>query len=394
MMRMEPKAPDRVRPTRSDTVKRRERAASAGRKSDRVVYVRRSSEVRSAEVWGHTFPRAFRLAHLLVGDRSLAERIAERTFIRLHVRYRDVTGDEGRDRWTLRTVVRLSRSRNRRWTFRRRPEFPADPLAILSFRKRAAYVLSIYEELDAGALAHILDCSPGGAVALLEGAERTFVKAGVEPPTESELKHRAAEIPVPALATTSLKRAARSRAVSSAATVALLLASGFVGAEVLTAPEEPDVVEDIQVPGPRGASDARTDLARFGAPGWCPLLGGTMSFVSQTQGAVGDAAIRFDIALARRGYRQTIDALLYPSSGSPPVHEWPHHESSSGLGVIQVTGGSTDPDLVRSCGPEVAARSIKTAVLQRSGDAAAGEVIAFYMVLVDDAWRVWGSSGP
>ncbi|MPZ69296.1 MAG: hypothetical protein GEU71_07170 [Actinobacteria bacterium] len=355
--------------------------------------MRRSSEARSAEVWARTFPRAFRLAHLLVGDASLAERIAERTFIRMHVRYRDVTGDEGRERWTLRTVVRLSHSRLRRQSLRRRATRPSGPLNELRFRRRAAYVLSIYEDLDAGALAHALDCSPSGAIALLEAAERSFGKAGIEPPIRTEFARRAAELPIPPLALKSLKRASRSRAVSSVATVILLGASGFVGVQAVTAPaNEPEEVEDIQVPGLQGASDARTDLARFGAPGWCPSLAGTTPFKSQTQGAFGDTAIRFDIALARRGYRQTIDALLHPSPGAPPVHEWPHHGSSSGLGVIQITGGSTDPDLVRSCGREVARRSIKAAVLQRGGDADAGEVIAFYMILVDEGWRVWGSS--
>lgn len=352
--------------------------------------MRRSSEARSAEVWARTFPSAFRLAHLLVGDESLAERIAERTFIRLHVRYRDVTGDEGHERWTLRTVVRLSRSHLRRQAFLRRTTRPSDPLDILRFRRRAAYVLSVHEDLDSGALAHALDCSPGGAIALFEAAERSFLKAGIEPPSRSELVRHGAELPAPVLATETLKRASRSRAVASVATAVLLTMSGVVA---VTAPSnEPEEVEEIQVPGLRGASDARTDLARFGAPGWCPSLAGTTQFKSQTQGAFGDTAIRFDIALARRGYRQTIDALLHPSPGAPPVHQWPHHGSSSGLGVIQISGGSTDPDLVRSCGREVARRSIKTAVLQRGGDTEAGKVIAFYMVLVDDGWRVWGSS--
>ena len=354
--------------------------------------MRRSSSARSAEIWGRTFPRAFRLAHLLVGDLQLAERIAERTFVRSHVRYRNVSGDEGHERWTLRTVVRLSHSRVRRQAFRRRTTRPSDPLSTLRFRRRAAYVLSVYEVLDAGAMAHALDCSPGGAIALLEMAERSFMKSGVEPPSRVQLIRHGAELPVPPLKIRALKRASRSRAVSSIATVMFLLISGFVGVRSLTASNTPEV-DDIQVPGLQDASDSRTDLASFGAPGWCPSLAGTSRFEPQTAGAFGDTVIRFDIALARRGYQQTIDALIHRSPGAPPVHEWPHHGSSSGLGVIQITGGSADRDLVRTCGREVARRSIKTEVFQRGDDAQTGVVIAFYMVMVDDGWRVWGSSG-
>ena len=233
--------------------------------------MRRSSSARSAEIWGRTFPRAFRLAHLLVGDLQLAERIAERTFVRSHVRYRNVSGDEGHERWTLRTVVRLSHSRVRLQAFRRRTTRPSDPLSTLRFRRRAAYVLSVYEDLDAGAMAHALDCSPGGAIALLEGAERSFMKSGVEPPSRVQLSRHGAELPVPPLKIRALKRASRSRAVSSIATVMFLLVSGFVGVRSLTASNTPEV-DDIRfrvckTPPTRGPT-WRASERRAGAHLW------------------------------------------------------------------------------------------------------------------------------
>lgn len=359
--------------------------------------MRPSSEARSADVWARTFPRAFRLAYLLVGDGSIAERIAERTFIRLHVRYRDVVGTEGLDEWTTRTVVRLSRSRARRRWLRARETRSTSGLGGLErlrFRPRAALVLSVYDNLSPGSLAHALDCSPGGAIALISAAEKSLARAGVEPPGRHDLVRLVADLRPPALTNRTLRRASRSRALASAATVVLLLASGVTGFEALTVPEKDrDEVPDIPAPELRDASESLIDLRSFAPPGWCPTLPGTSVFKSQTEGAVADTALRFDIALARGGYRQTIKALRHPSVDGPPIDRWPHHRSSSGLGVVQIRDGSTDPDLVLSCGGEVAGRTLEVGVLQRRADAERGDVIAFYLVLVDGAWRVWGSSG-
>ena len=71
----------------------------------------------------------------------------------------------------------------------------------------------------------------------------------------------------------------------------------------------------------------------------------------------------------------------------------PTPRSATGLGVIQISEGGADPDLVRACGRDAAERTLKVAIWQQGANGA-GEVIAFYTVLSAGGWEVWASNGP
>lgn len=360
---------------------------------------------RSADVWARTYPGAYRLAFLLVGDRAAAGRVAERTFVRMHVRYRDFSGRGSLEFWTIRNVVRLCRMRSRTRVLRRLHPSPAArggaPFIILDrlrFRRRAAYVLSVYGGMELGEVADALDCSSAGVSALLSAADQTMARGGLIPPGRSEFESLVADLPEPHLERATLRKAARARVTVSLAMAALTAVSIAAGSYALQMAEPEPPVEHaraIQVPGLRGASDARSDLARFGAPEWCPDLDGTRQVEGESHGAAADSAIRFDIALVKGSYQKTIRALLHPSPGAPArTRDWPHHRDATGLGVIQISEGSADPDLVRACGRDAAERTLKVAIWQQGANDGAGEVIAFYTVLSDGGWEVWASNGP
>ncbi len=247
-------------------------------------------------------------------------------------------------------------------------------------------------------MADALDCSPGGVSALLSAADQAMARSGLAPPGRSELASLVAELPEPHLERTTLRRAARARITFSLAMVALsamLIAAGYYALQTVNSEPPVEHARAIQVPGLRGASDARSDLARFGAPEWCPDLDGTRPIEGESHGLAADSAIRFDIALAKGSYQKTIRALLHPSPGAPArTRDWPHHRDATGLGVIQISAGWTDPDLVRACGRDAAERTLKVAIWQQGANDGAGEVIAFYTVLSARGWEVWASNGP
>jgi RNA polymerase sigma-70 factor (sigma-E family) len=133
-----------------------------------------------SDLYVRQLPSVIGLAYLLMGDRSLAEDIAQEAFVRLTGRFGHLRSPEGFDAYLRKTVVNLclSNLRHRRVerAFAERVLGQAAPLPVdipdvtlqeelwralreLPHRQRAAVVLRYFEDLSERQSAEILGCS-------------------------------------------------------------------------------------------------------------------------------------------------------------------------------------------------------------------------------------------
>ena len=130
---------------------------------------------------------AVRLAYLITGDHGLAEDLAHDAFVRLAGRLAHLRDPDAFGAYLNRTVVNLARSHYRRQKAHRtilgrvaaEPEAMVaapDPtqreelwtaLQAIDWRKRAAIVLRLYEDLPERRVAELLGCRPGTVRSLL-----------------------------------------------------------------------------------------------------------------------------------------------------------------------------------------------------------------------------------
>jgi RNA polymerase sigma-70 factor (sigma-E family) len=144
-------------------------------------------EVRLACTFGafyvERYPDAVRLAHVITGDASIAEDLAQEAMLRVQARYQAL-----RDPWpyTRVAIVNGARSHVRRRgreasrlavvaTTGASPG-PAQPLELLDaidrlpFRQKAVIVLRYYEDLSEQEIADALGCRPGTVKSLASRA--------------------------------------------------------------------------------------------------------------------------------------------------------------------------------------------------------------------------------
>ncbi len=339
---------------------------------------------RVPDMWTRLHPLSFRVALLLLGDERSATRVARRTYVRTIAQFRHLRRADDLEVWCIRSTIRSSR---RRAILRALRRSPSEGIGRLSFRRRAAYVVATYLEMDPATSATVLDCSQAGSEAWLGRARASLD----DPPTREDMAHTVASAHEPPFDVSISRRVWATRFAAVATVVAVVSAGVWGGIRLADRDDAVDDAVTIQVPENTGPSDARADLARLGAPGWCPFLRDLDVLGSEGYGGASDAAMRFDIALAKTGYDRTIRALQLSSETVRKPERWPHHQTATGLGVIQLSSGASDPDLVRSCGREVADRSVKVGIMQRGYDGAIGKIVAFYAGRSAGAWGIWGS---
>jgi len=133
-------------------------------------------------------PEAARLAYLLMGDRDLAEDVAQDAFIRVAGRFRHMRYPDAFPAYLRKTVVNRCLSLHRRGRVERayiaresgrRPQEGAESpdlatrgqlraaLETLPIRQRAAIVLRYYHDLSEQQAADALACSPAAARSLV-----------------------------------------------------------------------------------------------------------------------------------------------------------------------------------------------------------------------------------
>lgn len=128
-----------------------------------------------------TYPGAVRLADLLIGDRWVAEDIAQEAYTRLHARFDTLANAEA---YLRVAVVNAAHSyHRRRGRERARLQRVARPEAVdaaarelldavdrLPYRQKAVVVLRYYEDLSEAEIAAVIGCRPGTVKSLASRA--------------------------------------------------------------------------------------------------------------------------------------------------------------------------------------------------------------------------------
>jgi RNA polymerase sigma-70 factor (sigma-E family) len=130
-----------------------------------------------ARLWREAYPGLVRLAYLVVGDRNLAEELAQDAFIRVWRSWDRILREESAAAYLRATVVNLARNSLRRRILEARHRAarderppPGEPLERLDFvravlmlppRQRACVALRYYEDLTEAETARILGISAG-----------------------------------------------------------------------------------------------------------------------------------------------------------------------------------------------------------------------------------------
>jgi RNA polymerase sigma-70 factor (sigma-E family) len=134
-----------------------------------------------------TFPDAVRLAHLLCGDPTLAEDLAQDAFDRVRPRFDELTSPRAYLRAAVVNACRSHWRRRAREVARdRRADAPADSelgarelldaVDALPYRQKAVIVLRYYEDLSEQEIAVALDCRPGTVKSLASRALERLAK--------------------------------------------------------------------------------------------------------------------------------------------------------------------------------------------------------------------------
>lgn len=143
-------------------------------------------------------PRLVGSLRLYLGDRGLAEELAQDALVRLVERSASVTSMERPDAWAYRVAFNLARSRLRRLGAERRATAKAGPdpteartedvaarvavhraLALLPPRQRQAVVLRYFADLPLAEVAAAMSCRPGTVKAHLHQAVAALRLAGL-----------------------------------------------------------------------------------------------------------------------------------------------------------------------------------------------------------------------
>ncbi len=138
------------------------------------------SEAEFTAFFRAEFSRVVRTVSLLVGDRALAEEIAQEAFVSLYDHWRKVSRYERPEAWVRRVAIRMAgragrRERLRRALERRVPTAETAPSApehdgdvyravrLLPLKQRTAVVLFYFEDRPVAEVADLLGCSPATA---------------------------------------------------------------------------------------------------------------------------------------------------------------------------------------------------------------------------------------
>jgi RNA polymerase sigma-70 factor (ECF subfamily) len=136
-----------------------------------------------------SYAAVVRTVHHILGDRAVAEEIAQEAFIQLHLHWRQVRRYDAPGMWVRRVAIRKAqRERHRIW---RRTELeqsldsalttgpPADPLdqvyaavQTLPFKQRALVVLFYLEDRPMDEVVQLLGCSMSSGWSLLHVARK------------------------------------------------------------------------------------------------------------------------------------------------------------------------------------------------------------------------------
>lgn len=145
-----------------------------------------------ADLYREEWPRAARVAFVIVGDRETAAEVAQEALARAYQHWRRVSSLERPGAWVRRVTIRLAvRSRGRA---QRAPVLVpqhgsleagdvdlAAALQELPARQRAAVVLHYLEDLPVAEIAEVLGCRPGTVkVHLHRGRARLAALLGEE----------------------------------------------------------------------------------------------------------------------------------------------------------------------------------------------------------------------
>lgn len=140
------------------------------------------------------FPRVVRTVSLLVGDRAVAEEIAQEAFVSLYDHWRKVSRYERPEAWVRRVAIRMAgrvsrRERMRQALERRFPTAETAPSAterdgdvyaavrLLPLKQRTAVVLFYFEDRPVAEVADLLECSQATARVHLHKARRRLAEA-------------------------------------------------------------------------------------------------------------------------------------------------------------------------------------------------------------------------
>jgi len=145
------------------------------------------SETEFVGLFRREYPAIVRLAYLMLGDRALAEDVAQEAFTRMYARWWRVSRYERPGAWVRRVAIRLA-GRSRSLRVREGAPLPADvraptpsgphlelqeAIVRLPAAQRAAIVLHYYEDRPVAVVAQLLGCStPTAKVHLHRGRKR------------------------------------------------------------------------------------------------------------------------------------------------------------------------------------------------------------------------------
>lgn len=150
-------------------------------------------------------PRLVGSLRLYLGDRGLAEELAQDALVRLVERAATVSAMERPDAWAYRVAFNLARSRLRRLGAERRAHARTGPapteaaevdvaarvalhraLALLPSRQRQAVVLRYFADLPVAEVAAAMGCRPGTVKAHLHQAVAALRLAGLANDTDTD----------------------------------------------------------------------------------------------------------------------------------------------------------------------------------------------------------------
>lgn len=183
-----------------------------------------------------------------------------------------------------------------------------------------------------------------------------------------------------------------------ATSVAVIVALPLIGVGMYTATKglvavsrADDVGADRTGPSallPEDDASSRLTAQRYQAKfkAVCPVPRPALPFNDATPRDAAGVALAFNEALVR-GDARVIDRLAAPTAG---VKAWGHTETSAGMVVAASKRATSDERIIVTCGPRVAERSWKVIVHDSNGVTAKG-VATFYLVRLEEGWRVWGS---
>ena len=134
----------------------------------------------------------------------------------------------------------------------------------------------------------------------------------------------------------------------------------------------------------------RTGSQRYTANfiGACPMPDAVRALDRSGRRDATQVALAFNRALVEKDFTSAQRLAL-----DPRISSWGHTNQANGVNATASEPAVDDGRVIMTCGEAVAERSWKVMVHDSNRVTGAG-LATFYLVRVDEGWRVWGSYEP